>query len=169
MKDTLVVGFVYPGVEPYMADYLKSIWSQTYSDFDLFLGDGRDYVKARQEVVSHAWECYEYIVWTDCDDWFSDNRVELSRKALEDGADFVYNELNVNGKNVLANSSPRYGLSNTAVQANILRGIKIPRGTVEIDRFIYESLMANGYSGKFIGDAVTYYRQYETNTIWRNK
>jgi len=120
MKAVLVT-FVYPGVELFLADLLTSIAAQTNKDFDLILfNDGIDetqlrkivakfvgsYVvkivasygeppKIRQRAISYLQvEGYDYAIWVDADDFIESNRVEVTLRELK-RFDIVINDLHI--------------------------------------------------------------------------
>ncbi|QHQ60695.1 glycosyltransferase [Anaerocolumna sedimenticola] len=109
-NNTVVLGFIYPGIEPYIDDYFHSLLFQTYECFDLYLyNDGMDnsilnsllikyqklnikiicieekYTPAqiREIAILEVADKYNYVIFTDIDDFFSANRIEKSIEALQ--------------------------------------------------------------------------------------
>lgn len=99
---------VYPGVEPYLAAWYKSVLAQTDRDFDLWIGvdslrpedvievadanpDSINFITGRQgspaQIREHALEFlvnqYASVVFVDSDDLLYPDRVSAARKALE--------------------------------------------------------------------------------------
>ena len=100
-----VVGVLYPGVEPYLNAYLRALEQQTFNRFDLVLAndglsDAESYLQnVRLKVVLHTASGsiaairrdlietvvragYDFIVFTDCDDYISCNRLEVCNRLL---------------------------------------------------------------------------------------
>ena len=61
-----------------------------------------------------------------------------------------------------------FGLSNTAINVNILDKIVFDKEIVAVDWFLYKGLLKSGHTAVFTNEAETYYRQYENNTIGLN-
>ena len=114
-KEVAFFTVVYPGVEPYLGDFFRSIATQTYPHFDLIIGnDGLsslDLVNYRPDIsiidlegtpaeVRDAGfqflrsEGYKYVVFGDSDDFFSPTRVETSLDLLQK-YDVVVNDLDL--------------------------------------------------------------------------
>ncbi len=206
-SDTLLISVIYHGVERYLSDYCNSIEFQDTNDFDvLILNDGYSGIfpldsskihilnienrftpaEIRMLGIRYALENdYKYVVFTDTDDYFSSNRISLSKEKLRKN-DFVYNELDLINKNriVISKSYSTYlklkdecssyldlidknlfGLSNTGVKVKNLEKIYIPKEIIAVDWWIFSILLLNGCVGGFIKDATTYYRQYNDNLI----
>jgi len=207
-SNTIVVGCIYPGVESFLPDFFKSIQSQTTQDYDLLIiSDGQDLkdcqklppntkiiqikqnitpAQIRLKAIEYSKENkYQYLIFTDTDDFFSANRVEVSRVGLQK-YDFVFNEIDLVDikrhrmcSNVLKRMNIRnqynkvdeiidknlFGLSNTAVTLNALNNLTIPKEIIAVDWWIFTILLLNKQSGKFIEKAKTYYRQTNNNTV----
>jgi hypothetical protein len=207
-SNTILVGCIYPGVEPFLGDFFESIKSQTTQDYDvLIISDNLELKDAQKlppntkiiqlkqnitpaQIRLKAIECckenkYQYIIFTDVDDFFSANRVELSKIDLQN-YDFVFNEIDlvdINGHSIRANvlkginirnqynkvneiiDKNLFGLSNTAVSLNALNELTIPKEIIAVDWWIFTILLLNKQSGKFIEKAKTYYRQTNNNTV----
>jgi len=207
-SNTILVGCIYPGVEPFLSDFFESIKSQTTQDYDLLIISDNLELKDDQKLPPNtkliqlkqnitpaqirlkAIECckenkYQYIIFTDVDDFFSANRVELSKIDLQN-YDFVFNEIDlvdINGHSIRANvlkginirnqynkvneiiDKNLFGLSNTAVSLNALNELTIPKEIIAVDWWIFTMLLLNKQSGKFIEKAKTFYRQTNNNTV----
>ncbi len=128
---------------------------------------------------------YVNIIFTDTDDYYSPKRVELSKIMLED-YDFVFNEISIvneekkiikenylksinvnleynNVKEILNRNI--FGLSNTAIAVNKLNDFYIPKAIIAADWWIFTLILLNNSSGRFIENALTYYRQTDNNLV----
>ena len=109
---TIVVGILYPGIEEFLSDYIDCINKQTTRNFEVFLFDNNfKYVEEFKkkfnedifikiipieeknsliiprrifitEILMNE-KNVENIIFTDTDDLFDSNRIELTIKALE--------------------------------------------------------------------------------------
>ena len=128
--DTAVFSVVYPGVEIYFPEFLSTLSKQTDRNFTVFLiNDGlpniEDFLK-RTDLDVKVKEAQEspaalrkmgirwvqeagakIIIFADSDDYFSENRVEISKNMLVQ-YDLVFNELVLTGKGV-TDSTPMLG------------------------------------------------------------
>jgi len=207
-SNTIIIGCIYPEVEPFLSDFFESIKSQTIQDYDLLIiSDNlelKDYQKLpldtkiilisqnstpaqiRLKGIEYCKENrYQYLIFTDTDDFFSANRVEVSKIGLQK-YDFVFNEIDlvdINGHSIRANvlkginirnqynkvdeiiDKNLFGLSNTAVSLNALNDLTIPKEIIAVDWWIFTILLLNRRAGKFIEKAKTYYRQTNNNTV----
>jgi len=207
-SDTLVTAVIYPGIEPYIEDYFDSLEHQDSKDFDLLVVvDGlphfelpktsfnRDVISAltsvttagiRSEMVLHAVRNrYEHLVFSDADDFFSENRVSASIAHL-DGYDFVFNELdlvdeqgNVLETGVIGKIHPAdsltdpggivdfniLGLTHTAVDVAALERFEKVEDLLAFDWWVFTTLLLCGARGKFVPGATTFYRQTESNIV----
>lgn len=201
----LVFGVVYPGVENYLDDYFSSLDQQTYTEFDIFIiEDGLDLQQKyrRKNLITQKSEegdtpadirykgieysrnkNYEVIIFTDCDDFFSENRVEKTIHSLKN-VDFCVNKLipiYESGKiitgmdditipsqfsiNEILNTN-FFGMSNTAININsIPKDFYIPSDLVAVDWWLYTILLL--HNRKYVVDekVVTFYRQHDKNTV----
>ena len=211
----MVLGFIYPGVEAYIDDYFHSLSLQNNKYFDVCIyNDGfnsdvlntalKKYqnlniavkcletkyspAKIREKAIHEIADKYDYLIFTDMDDFFSSDRIEKSVLALQK-RDFCYNEMilvdNIGVEMGIKsyftykdnpNEVIKYeqlldknfcGLSNTAINLKsvFLGDIKIPEELIAVDWWIFSILLIRGYHGSFIRDTYTYYRQHEMNTI----
>ena len=142
-------------------------------------------VKNREYGINYCIDNkYDVLIFGDSDDYFSDNRVEESLKYLET-FDIVVNDLNLFDKNgmyeekYISNRLDHgsevnldyiqdkniFGLSNTAIKTNILNEVKFDKDLVAVDWYFFKRLLKNGCNSIFTNKAITYYRQYDSNTI----
>ncbi len=137
----------------------------------------------RQDILDFAIKHkFEKLVFSDADDFFSKDRIINSINLLQQ-SDFVYNDLvpvDKGGNEIDSSLSINYekkyssvmditdynlfGLSNTAVNVEKLRNIKIPSDVIAIDWWIFTQLLATGAVGQKC-DGKTYYRQTGDNTV----
>ena len=201
---------LYPTEEVYIDAFLSSLTSQTYQhfhlivvndgyeDFDFFkkrynnltiieLSSTGNIAKNREIMLKYAKQNnYQFAVLGDIDDTFSNNRIELSIKALQEN-DIVVNDLNImNMQNITVDKlySKRlddqqlicstfitdknvFGLSNTAINLKKvpLSCIEFPKELIAVDWYFFSLLLCKGLKARFINQATTYYRQHGSNTI----
>ena len=127
---------------------------------------------------------YDILIFGDSDDYFSNNRVALSMKYLETH-DIVVNDLTLFNEqgvyinkyisNRLDNNSEVdyqfiqdkniFGLSNTAVNLNILKRVFFDKEMKIVDWFLFKQLLESGNKAIFTNKIITFYRQHLNNTI----
>ncbi|MEW5767136.1 MAG: glycosyltransferase [bacterium] len=204
-----VLGVVFSGIEKFIDEYLSSLEKQTYKDFDLILINdgfaGLDEFKAKYRLnireiryedtpakirefainyIKH--KGYEYIIFTDSDDFFSENRVEKSIELLR-YYHIVANDLTpVSEKGEVLNSlylSNRidnrseirfdfisdkniFGFSNTSLRWECLReGVGFDKDLIAVDWYLFSTLLKKGCRAVFTNEAVTFYRIYQDNVV----
>lgn len=143
--------------------------------------------KNRQALLQYSKvNDYDFAIFGDIDDTFSNERIEKSLEGLT-RSDIVFNDLTsikngvvidqciyshrlkdqelisldfIKNKNV-------FGMSNTAVNLKVipLSLTFFPDELVAVDWFFFTLLLLNGLKAHFIADAITYYRQHDSNTI----
>ncbi len=117
-----VLSVVFPGVEPYLPEFLSSLSKQTDGDFKLFLiNDGmqglegflkntglKPHVQERKGLATQirkhgiAWvvaQGAQTIMFADADDYFAPNRMAVAKTMLKD-YDLVSNELLLVGQGI---------------------------------------------------------------------
>lgn len=203
--DTVVLGVVYQGLEEFIQDYCSSINSQSDQDFDILiindgfkgelnslfaksinvieLTEGLSPAEIRLIGINNAMQLgYKKLIFTDTDDFYSNNRIAESKKGLIT-ADFVYNQLiPVDSKGEIIEGAPVFdlpsmisnieelldwnvlGLGNTAVNLESLEYLKLKDVVVAFDWWLFSYLLINGRKGIEI-EAESYYRQHETNIV----
>jgi hypothetical protein len=196
---------VYPGAEPFLPDFFRSLEKQSHAEFDLIIGNdglqdldlGSYDLNARivdldgtpAEIRESGLrflrsQGYEQVIFGDCDDFFSSNRVEVSLRLLQE-CEVVVNELDlVDEEGALLQSGYLarrldegaviaadligdkniFGLSNTAVRGSCLQGREIPANLVAVDWFLFASLLEGGAKAIFTSSTKTFYRQHGANT-----
>jgi glycosyltransferase involved in cell wall biosynthesis len=195
--------------ERFLHDFFNTLNKQTYKEFDIVVvNDGYEdfkniklkYVndlniieltfsgtpsKNREYGINYCIENnYDVLIFGDSDDYFSDNRVELSLNTLKENdivvndislfndtgiyeERYISNRLNDNSKisyEYIQNKNI-FGLSNTAIKLDILEEVVFDEDLLAVDWYLYKGLLKNGCSSLFINKAITYYRQYEGNAV----
>lgn len=214
-NETVVFVVLYPGLEKYLDDYFASLQNQTYKEFDLYiLNDGMnnsifkkyiekynflsiDYenlnsgytpAQIREIGIKNIKNIYSYLIFTDADDYISEDRIKKSIVALQE-YDFCYNNMilvneegeklqeetffqNKNNPDIVNDLQDIIrknfcGLSNTAVSLKKINfdNLIIPRNLIAVDWWIYSFLLIKRHKGIYINDALTYYRQHNANTV----
>ena len=127
---------------------------------------------------------YDVLVFGDSDDYFSDNRIEKSIELLSN-CDIVVNDLTLFNKagivqhkyisNRIDNNSiidfnfikdkNIFGMSNTAINLNILDKVAFDKSQVAVDWFLFKNLLKLNNKAIFTNEIISYYRQYPGNTI----
>jgi hypothetical protein len=206
---TLLFSVLYPGLSDAMvADYVSSIRHQTDQGFDwLMVNDHCDGSEKRLFPPSVQWidldttlafgkirelgiafgheHGYDFIVFSDIDDYYGENRIAASKRCLADN-DFVFTELQVVDvqKRLVRDNlvtrlagEPRpstvqsildynyIGLSHSAVRLDALRDFVIPATIDVVDWWIFSFLLINGRNGCFLPDVDTFYRQSDANYV----
>jgi len=209
MKETLLFTVIFPIIIDYLDDYIHSIIAQTDQRFDwLIINDGIKDYHIREKFPSNViWKDvnenykpaelrylgskyalannYEILIFADGDDYFTHNRIELTKKYLMTN-DFVFNELylvdetgielqpnvlqrifpnsNIDSINMLLDNNI-VGLSNSALNLTCIDNIYMPKEIIAVDWWLYSVLVLNGKKGELCPSAITYYRQTGNNTV----
>lgn len=200
----------FPVPEMFVFDFMNSLSTQTYKKFDLIvMNDGYgdtsqirkqfsnieiieippagSIAKNREVLIKFAIaNKYDVAIFGDVDDYFSENRVEISVKELL-SADIVVNDLTpiyVNKqteRKVIASrllelpndiidyikDKNIFGLSNTAINLRSIQveDLNFPDDLVAVDWYFYSNLLLSGMKPVFVSDVITYYRQHALNTV----
>lgn len=209
--DTVFFTTIYPTSEKYLDTFFYSLMLQTYKDFDvLVVNDGVDnfqsYIKNylglniieflasgspsknREIGINKALKLgYKYIIFGDCDDYFSDNRVSVCLDKLKD-YDIVVNDLtlfnvsDVFNKKYISNrfkdnteihfenikDKNFFGLSNTALNLDVIEKVDFDVDLVAVDWYFFTILLLKENRAIFTNECITFYRQYENNTVGIN-
>jgi len=127
---------------------------------------------------------FDILIFGDSDDYFSNNRITKSVKLLSDH-EIVVNDLTTFDKigivqhkyisnRVKNNSIINYsfikdknifGMTNTAINLNILDKVKFDDSLVAVDWLMFKDLLKLGHKAIFTNEIISYYRQYSDNTI----
>jgi glycosyltransferase involved in cell wall biosynthesis len=198
---------IHPNALPYFNKFLNSLANQTYKDFNLFLvNDGASNI---EEMIRRfdfniilkniggtpssirkagiEWillQGADIIIFADSDDYFMDNRIEISINMLS-YYDIVFNELMIISENIqqpfpmlkhrfkegaeLFKDNIKYsncmGLSNTAINTKgITRSLsQIPDDIIAFDWTFFSLCLHEGTKAVFTEQTATYYRQHENN------
>lgn len=207
--NTLLFSVLYPGLsDSIIMDYVDSITNQTDKEFDWLMindncGPGQlhlfphyvtwinldstlSFGKIREIGISYAISNeFDNIVFSDIDDYYSENRIELSKLHLQDNA-FVFSELQIVNfnkvlmhndfiSNLAVNPIPSHliaiidhnyiGLSHSAVRTKALLDFEIPITIDVVDWWLFSLLLIQSQTGKFMPDVSTFYRQNEENYV----
>ena len=132
---------------------------------------------------------YQNLIFSDLDDFFSMNRISSSISALQK-YDFVFNEIFLTDKNseiidenyfykICPEKSVDtfnriidyncFGLSQTGINLQTIKDFYIPENIIAVDWWIFTIMLLNGATGKFIDNAITYYRQSDHNLVGMKK
>ena len=215
MKKTAFFTTVYAGCEKFLKDFFTSLHNQNYKDFEIvIINESVDALllksfltpemtvrivnSARADAISNRIQGlqyiietgYDFVVFGDCDDTFSANRVDESLKMLEN-ADIAANELMLVDENLtllqenylsqrLNNSQlvnagfitdkNIFGMSNTALRTEILHNFSEIPDVIAFDWYFFAELLEEtGVSARFTTGCHTNYRQYEMNLAGLNK
>jgi len=208
VKNVAFLTTIFPMEKQFLIDFFDSLSGQTYDNFDVVVvNDGYDNfydvkmkyqnlsiielpysgtpAKNREYGINYCIERkYNILIFGDSDDYFSNNRVELSLNILNSN-DIVVNDVSLFDdrgvyetmymSNRLSNNSKVnysyiknkniFGLSNTALKINILSKVIFDKDLVAVDWYLYKGLLKNGCKAIFTNKAITYYRQYKDNTV----
>lgn len=208
MKKVVFLTTIFPVREEFLIDFFDSLSRQTYDKFDvLVVNDGyKNFMnikkryqnlsiieltcidtpaKNREYGINYCIDKkYDVLIFGDCDDYFSENRVEESLKNLE-MFDVVVNDLtlfNENGiyeKMYISNRIEHktkidyqfienkniFGFTNTAIKLKKLNIVSFKSFLVAVDWYFFQQLLKNGYSAVFINTAISFYRQHTDNTV----
>lgn len=200
----LVFSVTYAGVEKYLDDYFNSLNQQNYTHFDiLIIEDGLDLPQKyfhknlitrkskkgnttadiRFIAIEYAKNNkYDILIFTDCDDFFSENRVENTIQSLK-SVDFCVNKLipidktgrmidGIKGITVPPQlgiievlNANFFGMSNSAINLKSLpKNFYIPSEIVAVDWWLYTILLLNHRKYIYDEKVLTFYRQHDKNT-----
>jgi glycosyltransferase involved in cell wall biosynthesis len=205
--NTAIFSVSYPDAEPYIADFLHSLSKQTDRSFVLYLlNDGLPDIGRFLEGINFPvkvleqeghpaalrkagiqWvvsEGAERIIFADADDYFADNRIEISKKMMVDH-DVVCNEILLTGqkfpqpvpmlgelfKNEMEITTEDIvngnclGLSNTSIRVDKISALmmEIPDDVVAFDWAFFAPCLHAGAKATFTKNTETYYRQHGDN------
>ena len=199
---------IFPVREDFLIDFFDSLSRQTYDKFDvLVVNDGyKNFIsikkryqnlsiieltfsdtpaKNREYGINYCIDNkYDFLIFGDCDDYFSENRVEELLKNLVT-FDVVVNDLilfNDNGiyeKMYISNRIEHktkidyefienkniFGFTNTAIKLKKLNKVSFESFLVAVDWHFFRQLLKNGWSAVFINTAFSFYRQHSDNIV----
>jgi hypothetical protein len=208
---TAFCSVLFPANLIYFQDFIKSLENQTDVAFELVLfNDGVEDLKdhlistsleyiiidvvgspldIRVEIFRYFKKSnYKNVIFGDTDDYFSENRVEESKKLLEI-YDIVAHDLILvsQDKKIISelfwknrtelkqpislNVIKKYnflGLGNTAINIKILPDeIKFNSNLIAVDWYLFSVILQSKVKVIFSSDAHVFYRQHEANTVGR--
>ncbi len=206
---TLLLSIIYPGIKDFLDDYFASVINQTCKEFEiLIIEDGISLPKIynfdniiikknpnkltpaeiRYFAIKFAEENnFDIIIFTDADDYFSNNRVELTIEVLKN-ADICVNDLIPFSENIcnieekaafeipskidlpeILNTN-YFGLTNTSVKVKSFpEYFYIPSEIVAVDWWIFTLLILNKRQFSTEKKIKTYYRQHKNNIVGYSK
>ena len=197
----------YPGAEPYISDFLQSLSKQTDKNFILYLlNDGLHDIGRFLEGINFPVKVLEkqghpaalrkagiqwaisggakVIFFADVDDYFADNRIEISKKMMVD-YDVICNEILLAGQKYpqpvpmlgelfkdemeittedIMNGNC-LGLSNTSIRVDKISALmtEIPDDVIAFDWAFFTLCFHAGAKAVFTKKTSTYYRQHDSN------
>jgi len=199
---------IFPMKQEYLTDFFTSLQRQTFKKFDLIVvNDGYEGLsellltykdlnvielkynetpaKNREYGINYIKNNnYDILIFGDSDDYFKDNRIQVSIEELTK-YDIVVNDLSLfNSESIY---SERYisnriknmteidlefikeknifGLSNTALNINILDNMYFDKKLIAVDWYLFSILLAKGHKAIFTNNTETFYRQHASNTV----
>jgi hypothetical protein len=201
---------IFPNNLVYFNDFLDSLNRQTFKEFSLILfNDGCEIeilkkylnhfnikfniinvnsispVQIRNLMINYVIENdIDIAVFGDTDDYFEENRIQVSIDKLKK-FDIVVNELVLfKDKTILEKKylSKRFsnnsvitledilkknifGLSNTAINCSIIKEINFDEDLIAVDWFLFSVFLLNNATAIFTNESYTYYRQHNENTV----
>lgn len=206
-NSTAVLGVVFKKNEKFIDKYLSSLEKQSYRDFDLILindgFEGLDRYTSKYELSVRVWEYtntpakirqyainrikkerYRYVVFTDSDDFYAQNRIQICVSLLKKH-DIVVNDLTTvsQKEKVLSQAyfSKRFrdgamigpedlqcgnmlGFSNTGLRVSCLKErISFPKKMISADWFFFANLLNQGRKAIFTNKTISFYRLYGDN------
>ncbi len=207
-KKIALLTVIFPISKTYLFDFFNSIQKQTYKNFDVIVindnFEGFDEIeqaytdlniielnysgtpaKNREHGINYVIDSgYDVLVFGDCDDYFSKNRVEESIDLLG-VSDIVINDLSLFYEagmleenylsNRLANKEqidPKFiedknvfGFTNTAVNVKSIKNVIFDSSLIAVDWFFYATLLNQGLKAVFTNGCTSYYRQHECSLV----
>lgn len=207
-KKIALLTTIFPMNESYLIQFFDSLEKQTFKDFDIIVvNDGyKDFNKIKDKystlkiielnysnthaknreyginyVISNS---YDILIFGDSDDYFKNNRVEVSIEKLKK-YDIVINDLslfyNKNYYNKMYfsnrinnNSEIKlelildkniFGMSNSAIKLEKVDLIEFDKSLIAIDWYLFSYLLIKGLKAVFTNETETFYRQHSDNII----
>jgi hypothetical protein len=212
MRSVAVLGIVHPLSLEYLDDFFYSLANQSFKNFKLFLfgqniskNDVNKYLEAYGKDMNITFEQlaeglsipksiefaikfvknrgYNIAVFTDTDDFFDRDYVELLSNALNRKCKISFCDTNIYFSNhrIITDYFQKYGVpdeieadylldkncigfSNSAISLKIFDNLVFPE-VIAVDWWFFSKLMlVKQLKAKFIKKSLVYYRQYEYNT-----
>ena len=213
-REGLFFTVVYPQALSFFNDFCTCARKQTLDAFDILVvndgcedGDIENALSClnytlipaqgspsenRQQGIDYAINHgYKYILFSDADDSFTQNRFERTIEEFHNSqADIIVCNLNIVDETLqplicdyFDNELPTdqfvdaefikdkniFGMSNTAIRLDALKeSIMIPETPI-VDWFLFTLLLIKGLKAKYITESLVNYRQYAANMIGINK
>ena len=162
---------------------IKTVYNKTLNIIELQYSNTPS--KNREYGINYCIDNkYDILIFGDSDDYFKRNRIEKSLELLKQN-DIVVNDLslfNENGiyeekylshrlKNLdivdfeFIKDKNIFGMTNTAIKLKNIVKITFDNKIVAVDWCFFQILLAQGLRAIFTNETVSFYRQYENNTI----
>lgn len=214
MNKVAYLTWIYPKAIPFFDDYLESINNQSTFNIDLYYinnglnesdltafiekisvkynlkvisTDSSDHIynKVINSIIHLKENHYDYLIFGDVDDVFSDNRFAEYINAFDDKFTVFYNNLyDLEHKSeIFKEELPRHvsldtikcrnflGMSNTAINLNnvsVNRMLQIEWRELDVfDWFFYSILLGQDKVGICVSNAKTFYRIHNSNQVGR--
>ena len=199
---------IFPMQKEYLYDFFNSLKKQTYKEFDIIVvNDGYENFKELESKYSELNiielkysntpaknreyginycidKKYDILIFGDSDDYFKDNRIQISIEKLAK-YDIVVNDLslfNSDGiycqkyiSNRIKNNTEIdlefikdkniFGMSNTSIKIDKLDKIYFDTELIAVDWYFFSTLLISKYKAVFTTETKTFYRQYDGNTV----
>ena len=203
---------IFPTPKKFLYKFLDSLQNQTYKNFDLIIvNDGyKSFNKIKKKFIDSIniieikssntpaknreiginyciKSKYDILIFGDSDDWFENNRIEVSLKYLIDN-DIVVNDLSlfnedgiyeekyisnrVNNLEIIEQNfisdKNIFGMSNTAIKLKDVSHVNFEDNLVAVDWYFFKFLLNDGLKAIFTNETISFYRQHKNNTIGLN-
>lgn len=162
---------------------IKTVYAQTLNIIEL--QHSNTPAKNREYGINYCIENdYEILIFGDSDDYFAENRVTKSLELLKN-YDIVVNDLSLFDENGIYeekyishrvnNLSPIdlefikdkniFGMTNTALKLKNIKKVNFEDTIVAVDWYFFQNMLTQGLKALFTNETISYYRQYENNTV----
>lgn len=162
------------------------VFQQKYPNFKIIeLPYKNTPAKNREYGINYCIDAdYDILIFGDSDDYFAENRVAKSLELLK-SYDIVVNDLSLFDENGIYeekyishrvnNLSPIYlefikdknifGMTNTALKLKNIKKVNFEDTIVAVDWYLFQNMLTQGLKALFTNETISYYRQYENNTV----
>lgn len=159
---------------------------QQYSHLNILeISCSSSIAKNREQGINYVIENgYDILIFGDSDDYFEQNRIEKSLEFLKE-YDIIVNDVSlfheggvyekkyfshrlknlevinfefIKDKNI-------FGMTNTAIKLKNIEKVSFDDNLVAVDWLFFQTLLSQGLKALFTNETISYYRQYENNTI----
>lgn len=176
--DVIVVNDGYKNFEE-----IKSAYNQVLNIIELQYSNTP--AKNREYGINYCIEKkYDVLIFGDSDDYFANNRVEKSLEFLKK-SDILVNDLSLFGESGIYEEkylSHRlknlevvnfefikdkniFGMTNTAIKLKNITKVSFDEKIIAVDWYFFKTLLGQGLKAIFTNETVSFYRQYDNNTV----